>query len=165
MKTRKVILHGCATCKQPLQGTLKSIKAHQTACASRDSDLMKTLLGIHKPQPTIEGSHTPTPWVLSDTKIISTSIHGETNYFIASTFGGEKIDKANAAFIVRAANEYADTQRLRNSHEELIQCAKELVDRFRRLEEIYFETHGDLPESPTGEVSRMNKAIAKAEGL
>lgn len=101
--------------------------------------------------------HTPTPWYLAKTewdyKTVITAL--DRTQIIARCGSSDFLQaEKDAEFILRAVN----------SHEALVKWGAALIERFERLEKIFFERTGDpSPEGPTLEVTELKKAIAQAE--
>jgi len=117
-------------------------------------------------------SHTPTPWYISE-NTLNDKPTKETIWiddmsgnalFALPKMGGRSYEEqmADAALIVRAVNTFealtAENERLRNSHEELLQALKILVEHAGERYPHF--------ESPRGvrDITQAMQAIAKAEG-
>jgi len=95
--------------------------------------------------------HTPTPWKLS--------LPDGDSRFVASIQIGDKslndreqvLSNADAAFIVRAVN----------AHQELLDAAKEALEKLELIDQINFDETGE--EMPSPETEQLRQAIAKAE--
>lgn len=118
--------------------------------------------------------HTPTPWNTDGESIfycppknhdsIDSDLHIAKVYVPEDSEGPQKEGLANAAFIVRAVNEY---QSLKDSHEELLEALRYISDDA----ETSFESVSDMTSA--GRCARAiferigkvaTQAIAKAEG-
>lgn len=94
------------------------------------------------------GKHTPTPWKLNDNGITISKVTIPDVYLEIATIDCRalEIDKANAELIVKAVN----------SHEELINFTKDMVNAFDEAKGNYDSKWGAI-------ITRGVKAIAKAE--
>jgi len=97
--------------------------------------------------------HTPTPWKLGKAPDGKTTIQATDEiglHLFEQTFQGS-IANANAAFIVRAVN----------AHQELLDAAKEALEKLELIDQINFDETGE--EMPSPETEQLRQAIAKAE--
>lgn len=157
MKTRKElhsICSGCGEGKAELDGMMfTASKVYCDAC-------LKHPQAPHAVAST--ASHTPTPWKVSQAGenlylyVDLPSDNWPVHNVIANVDDDMGNAKANAAFIVRAVNEYESLQRFRNAHEELLEVLKQLanVTNVKGMNRLVVASI----------VERAWQAIAKAEG-
>lgn len=119
---------------------MKTRKEHNASC--RNSIKPKGSCYCVPDQPTKELGHTPTPWKLDKYADNSYSIYDATNRLVIY-----EIEKAKAAFVVRAVNAYKKDQEIKR---ELLAFLKEMKEAGGPITKLGWE--------------QLNNLITKAEG-